>query len=221
MSQLLQNLIGEIRSLQARATALEERLRTVYDRCESAAATIPDCVALGERGGCVITPWHALGAYHHRHEKGDIIRYRWGEREVDRVQKAGDNTVDIAVYTFDQAVPDFVEPARYLPWDWARHLPTDALGERLRRRLRALGTKAGGSVHESAVYQLGADFSAEARYVVGGDSGQPVWLPLPQPVLIGCWLLAGKGPSVAYHQEAIRRCTVLDEHPAAMLEAVW
>ena len=218
---IIQTLIGEIRSLQARATALEERLRTVYDRCESAAATIPDCVALGECGGCVITPWHALGAWHHQHQVGATIRYRWGERRVARLQKAGDNTVDIAVYTFDQEVPSFVEPARYLPWDWSRHLPTDALGERLRRPLRALGTKAGGSVHESAVYQLGADYAAEARYVVGGDSGQPVWLPLCQPVLIGCWLFAGKGPSVAYHQEAIRRCTVLDEHPGAMLEAEW
>jgi len=221
MSELLHRVLGEIRSLQARTTALEERLRTVYDRCEQAAATIPDCVALGEYGGCVITPWHALGAWHHQHQVGATIRYRWGERRVARLQKAGDNTVDIAIYTFDQAVPDSVEPARYLPWDWARHLPTDARGERLRRPLRALGTKAGGSLHESAVYQLGADYAADARYVVGGDSGQPVWLPLPQPVLIGCWLRAGIGPSVAWHQEAIRRCTVLDEHPAAMLEAEW
>lgn len=221
MSELLHRVLGEIRSLQARTTALEERLRTVYDRCESAAATIPDCVALGEYGGCVITPWHALGAWHHRHQVGATIRYRWGERKVARLQKAGDNQCDIAIYTFDQEVPESVEPARYLPWDWSRHLPTDALGERLRRPLRALGTKAGGSVHESAVFSLGADFGARASHVVGGDSGQPVWLPLPQPVLIGCWLLAGKGPSVAHYQEDIRRCTVLDEHPAAMLEAEW
>jgi len=118
-------------------------------------------------------------------------------------------------------VPDAVQPARYLPWDWARHMPTDARGERLRRRLRALGTKAGGSVHESYVSSLGADFAGGASHVVGGDSGQPLWLPMPQPVLIGCWLLAGKGPSVAWHQEAIRRCTVLDEHPSVMLEAEW
>jgi hypothetical protein len=219
MSELKRRMIEAIRDLQARVATLEARTERVYDRCEQAEATIPACVALGDKGGIVVTPWHAIGAWHHQHAKGATIRYQWGTRRVARVQQAG-NT-DIAVYTLDSLVPDEVEPARYLPWDWHRHFPTDVRGERLRRWPRALATKADGSLWDSHVSSLGADFGGGAAHVVKGDSGQPLWLPLAQPVLIGCWLLAGTGPSVAWHQEAIRRCTVLDANPAAMMEADW
>ena len=211
-------MIDAIRDLQARTTAMEERLRTVYDRCESAEATIPDCVALGSRGGCLITPWHAVGAAHYPHPVGATIRYAWGERRVAESETVAGT--DIQVYRLDQRAPEAVHPARYLPWDWPRHLPTDRTGKYLRRRLRALTVKAGGSLHQTTLSSLGEDFGADPAVIQTGDSGQPVWLPLPEPVLIGCWQYRGSGPSVAAYELSIRRITAR-ELPAVMLEAVW
>ena len=210
-------MIEAIRDLQARTTALEERLRNVYDRCESAEATIPGCVALGSRGGCLITPWHSVGAAHYAHSVGATIRYSWGERIV--VESETVAGTDIQVYRLDQKAPESVQPACYLPWDWSRHLPTDRTGKHLRRRLRALTTKAGGSLHETTVSSLGEDFGAAADMIQAGDSGQPVWLPLPEPVLIGCWKYRGSGPAAHHWWREISRVTA--EMGVAPAEAVW
>ena len=211
-------MIDAIRDLQARTTAMEERLRTVYDRCESAEATIPDCVALVAKGGCLITPWHAVGAAHYPHPVGATIRYAWGERRVAESETVAGT--DIQVYRLDQKAPESVQPARYLPWDWPRYLPTDRTGQHLRRRLRALTVKAGGGLHETTVSSLGQSFGAAADMIQTGDSGQPVWLPLPEPVLIGCWQYRGSGASVAAYEFEIRKITAR-ELPAVMMEAVW
>jgi len=210
-------MIDAIRDLQARTTAMEERLRTVYDRCESAEATIPDCVALGAKGGCLITPWHAVGAAHYPHPVGATIRYSWGERRV--VESETVAGTDIQVYRLDQQAPEAVQPARYLPWDWPRHLPTDRTGQYLRRRLRALTVKAGGSLHETTVSSLGEDFGADPAVIQTGDSGQPVWLPLPEPVLVGCWQYRGSGPAVHHWWREISRVTA--EEGVAPAEATW
>ena len=196
---------------------MEERLRTVYDRCESAAATIPGCVALGSRGGCLITPWHSVGAAHYPHTVGATIRYSWGERRV--VESETVAGTDIQVYRLDQQAPEAVQPARYLPWDWPRHLPTDRTGQHLRRRLRALTTKAGGSVHETTISSLGENFGADPAAIQTGDSGQPVWLPLPEPVLVGCWQYRGSGPAAHHWWREISRVTA--ELGVVPEEAVW
>ena len=220
MGRLQRLMIDAIRDLRTRVTELEERTTTVYDRCEKAELSRPQCVAVGPRGGCLITPRHALHAWHYRHSVGNTVRYEWGERKVVRVQQAGKS--DIAIATLDEDAPPEVAPAKFLPWDWDVHLPTDRNGERFRRPIRAFSCSSDGTLRDTTLSSIGENFGAGSYFVVSGDSGQPVWLPLAEPVLVGCWLYRGSGPSVAHYvYNDIMRCTALDDKPAAMLEAEW
>jgi hypothetical protein len=79
--------------------------------------------------------------------------------------------------------------------------------------------KVGGGLHETSVLSLGEDFGAAADMIQTGDSGQPVWLPLPEPVLVGCWQYRGSGPSMHHYWREISRVTA--EMGVAPAEAVW
>jgi len=178
--RLRKAMIEAIRDLRDRVEALEE---SPYTLCEAAPIERPPCVAIGPRGGCLVTPWHAVHAWHYRLRPGDVVTYEWGQRTVLSVAQVA--STDIAIAALDAEAD--CEPARLLPWDWSVTLRTDRHGKHLRRRLRALTTKAGGSLHETTVSSLGEGFGADPAVIQTGDSGQPVWLPLPEPVLIGCW----------------------------------
>lgn len=189
-------MIDAIRGLQAKT-------ENVYDRCEAAPLERPDCVAVGPKGGCLITPLHVVSASHY--PVGPVIRWDWGERRV--VARTKITGTDLEVATLDR--PATVQPACSLPWDWHLDLRTDRWGSRLRRPLRGLGSKPQGSVVECEVHRLGAAWGARGPFA-SGDSGQAVWLPLERPILVGCHLYAGHGPGVAHYWEELLKITGRD-----------
>lgn len=176
--------------------ANRERLRTVYDRCADAPLEHPPAVALGPRGGCLVTPRHALHAWHYRWHVGQHIQYRWGQRTVTAVaQVAG---TDIAVATLDEPAPASVEPMRLLPHDWHLDLRTIRGGGLLRRPILAHGIEADGTLHRVDARSVCPTWAAPGPWQ-RGDSGQPVWLPLERPILLGCHHYAGYGPSPSHY----------------------
>jgi len=208
---LKRKMIDAIRDLRDRVEALEE---SPYTLCEAAPLERPPCVAIGPRGGCLVTPWHAVHAWHYRLTPGDVVTYEWGQRTVVGVAQVGGT--DIAIATMDAEAD--CEPARLLPWDWAVSLRTDRHGEHLRRPIRCLGTRADGTVHEATLRVIGEDWAAPGPWS-RGDSGQPVWLPMPEPVLLGCHLYSGYGPAVHHWWREISRVTA--ELGVVPEEAVW
>jgi hypothetical protein len=213
--KLRKAMIAAIRSNRDRIAALEEKTRTIPERCEEAPATRPLCVAIGPRGGCLITPLHAVYAGHYPLAVGSTIRYEWGERRVVATKLIGQT--DVAIATLDS--PADCEPARILPWDWANTLKTDRFGKSLRKAVRCLGSKASGEVVQCRLHRLGDTFGAAGPFA-RGDSGQPVWLPLPEPVLIGCLHRAGSGPAIHhYWRDVILAC--LNGTGVAPKEATW
>ena len=188
-----------------------ERIKTPYDRCADAPLAVPQSVAIGPRGGTLVTRLHALHAAHYPLAAGATIRYQWGERRVVAVDTVPGT--DIAIATLDAVVPDEVTPMRMLPHDWRYDLRTDRWGSHLRDPIVAHGTRADGSVHVVSVLAVGERFGAPGPWATG-DSGQPVWLPLPEPILVGCHQYAGSGPTPHHHWLELTRRTL----PEAMME---
>ena len=60
--KLRRAMIAAIRSNRDRIAALEE---SPYTLCEAAPVALPPCVAIGPKGGCLITCRHALHAAHY------------------------------------------------------------------------------------------------------------------------------------------------------------
>jgi len=209
--RLRKAMIEAIRSNRDRLDALEQ---SPYTLCEAAPVTLPPCVAIGPKGGCLITPRHAIHAAHYPLRAGDIVTYEWGQRTVVAVSVV--TGTDLAVATLDE--PADCEPALTLPWDWSVTLRTDRYGERLRRPIRCLGTKGNGEVVEGELRGIGQNYGASGPWGPG-DSGQPVWLPLERPVVIGCHHLAGYGPAVHHYWREVARITGADG--VAAEEAVW
>lgn len=173
-----------------------ERLRTVYDRCADATLQHPPAVAIGPRGGCLVTPRHALHAWHYRLTVGDTVRYQWGHRTVASVSQVGQT--DLAVATLDEPAPESVRVAAVLPHDWALDLRTIRGGGLLRRPIVAHGIGADGRLHRVEARSVCPTWAAPGPWQ-RGDSGQPLWLPLEQPILLGCHHYAGYGPSPAHY----------------------
>jgi len=73
--RLRQAMIEAIRDNRDRLDALEQ---TPYTLCEAAPVSLPPCVAIGPKGGCLITARHALHAAHYPLRAGDIVTYEWG-----------------------------------------------------------------------------------------------------------------------------------------------
>lgn len=195
-------LIDAIRDLRGRVEALE---RTPGSVCEAAPVAVPPCVAIGPRGGCLITPRHAVHAWHNPLKPGDTVRYAWGTRTVAGVRNVAGT--DIAIATLDADAD--CEPAAVLPWDWPASLRTDRSGERLKRPVRCFGTRGNGDVAEARLQTIGPNWAAPGPWALG-DSGQPVWLPTERPVLVGCHHYRGFGPAVHHHWAAVWRITAAD-----------
>lgn len=184
--------------------ALRGKTDTVYHLCAKAPLQRLPCMAIGPRGGTVITPWHVAYAAHYPLKPGDVVKYDWGEREVAKVSAIG--KTDIGIATLKEAVPEGVQPAMMLPHDWQLDLRTHRNSGRLRRPIRALGAKGSGEVVEAELFSIDERFGASGPWA-SGDSGQPVILPLPKPILIGCLLYAGSGPNISHYWDMIPRLT--------------
>lgn len=197
MGRLQRLMIDAIRALRGKTD-------TVYDLCAKAPLQRLPCMAIGPRGGTVITPWHVAYAAHYPLQPGSVVKYDWGERKVEKVSIIG--KTDIGIATLTEAVPESVTPARMLPHDWHLDMRTQRNTGRLRRSIRAIGSRASGEIVEAELMSISEKFGANGPWA-SGDSGQPVILPLPEPILIGCLLYATSGPTISHYWDMIPRLT--------------
>jgi hypothetical protein len=166
--------------------------------------------------GTLISPRHIIYANHYRPVVGTVQWFVTNSNTIVTRTLSAIATVtgtDIAIGLLDSDVPGTIGFARVLPSNWASYLPTFAAGH---TSLPVLTTRWGRPAIVSDLMAPAANWylttpanSTRRSYseaIVGGDSGNPVFLVLgTQPILIGCYTTGGlgAGPSVVHYTTAI------------------
>lgn len=216
MAELKRRMIQAIRSLQ-------KKTATAYDLCDQAPVARLPQMAIGPRGGTLVTRHHVAFSAHYEFPASHELTFIWGKRTVTEWKAVG-NT-DIAIGTLDSPAPDDVQPCGILPHDWQQDLRVDYTGYQLRRPISAISAKANGSTISATVSSIGQVVSERHSFGAAGDwqpgdSGQPVILPLPTPILLGCLLYVGAGHSLAHYWRETMQITV-NRGTAIMPAETW
>ena len=221
---------GRIEGLTANSTT--RNIFTTQNHTTATYVRNPDCWAFGlplsgispwnshggqRLAGTLITPRHAVFAWHFKPNVGTTLRYISDENEVvERTliarQRVG--LTDIMVGLLDSDVPETIAHYPILPADIDDYLPnihnpyhppTLGLDQQERatvQELHSFDTGAGGSasVHGSNDPQRQAFWLTK----VSGDSGNPCFLLADgELILILCWYSATTGPNLGNNLTAL------------------
>lgn len=207
---LLRKMIDAIHELQ-------RQVATVAEQSAAATPTWPACVSRTPRSGTAITNRQAVYAQHYALGVGSVLVFG-EERRV--VTKATHVAGDIGIAEWDE--PITAEPMRILPWDWQRWIPTQRDQGTLKGRLPVVRANQHGQIVRDTLdvisnqgYFSPPGDTPHPTPIVVGDSGCPVWLPLEQPVLIGCLATRSSCSSLAYEWQKVRTWA------PAVREAEW
>ena len=177
---------------------LQRQVATIHEQSAKATLTWPAAVSSTPRSGTAITPRHCIYAVHYPLTVGWRLRFGDEIREVTRCTPV---IGDIGVAEWKE--PISTPPMQILPWDFARWLPVHRDGVTLKTPLPVARCNQRLQVIRAAVTRLSDRVHLEARRdnpdfqpVQIGDSGCPIFLPLPQPVLLGCLQFHTGGPAV-------------------------
>lgn len=184
--------------------ALQDRTATVHERAERSVPEWPACVSRTPRHGTAVTPFHAVYAQHYPLSPGMVLRFGDEERVVTSAVSIGG---DIGVASWRQAIS--AEPMRVLPWDWITKIPVKRNQAELRTPIQAWRGSQTGTLYRNKVWVIGesVNLTDSEGVIIEGDSGSPIFLALPQPVLLGCLSTGNGGSSLSHHWRALMDAT--------------
>ena len=185
---------------------LQRQVATIHEQSAAAPLTWPAAVSFTPRSGTAIAKRHAVYAVHYPLVPGWTLKFGDELRTVTRCTTV---VGDIGVAEWEE--PISAEPMRILPWDWQRWMPTLRDQATLKTPLPVARCNQRGAVLRATVTKLTERVYLEARRddpnfvpVAIGDSGCPIYLPLPQPVLLGTLQFHTGGPAVHHHLDKIK-----------------
>jgi hypothetical protein len=191
--------------------ALQRKTATVEERANGPAPAWPACVSGTPRHGTAVSPCHALYAAHYPISVGDVLKFGLEERTVTKAVRIGG---DLGVASWTK--PITAKPMSILPWDWMHHLPVLRNRTHFRRPITAWRCARGQVLRTPISYiqpggmgfHLGnKDFPGVQGAILPGDSGGPVFLALPELVLIGLVGGGPGGPSVTHFWQEVTEAT--------------
>jgi len=176
------------------------------------------------KAGTAVTEKHLIHAWHSGYTPpSGTIRFILADNTiVDRqiVARAQVGTTDIGITELDTALPSGVKKYKVLPDDWADYFAVEnlrgtlcvafdqeekALARQITRLVESTGpTSAYHTTTEGLPNDTDNDYGALTEVLVGGDSGNPLFLLLDdEPILLGCHFTAGGVPLLSNHITAI------------------